>query len=85
MKFYLFNRELPLPEANSKPTEVADTLVREYEERAGERLTVSTLEAAMEYDPGKEKFLALDAESRTYYAEEWVRDELDNQYYFHQT
>lgn len=78
MQVYPFNRPSYLKELNSSPTEISDTLVREWEEVKGnDNMLVTTLERLIEVYDDKYEFPYLSDEERTKKAEFLLSNEID--------
>lgn len=78
MQVYLFNKSVPVEESNKHPTEISDTLVREWEEVKGnDDMFVDTLERLIEVHDDKYEFPYLPAEDRTRRAEFLFSEEID--------
>ena len=78
MTVYPFNRPSYLRELNSVPTEISDTLVREWEEVKGkDDFLATTLERLVEVHDDKYEFNYLTAEERTRRVEFLLSREID--------
>ncbi len=79
MQVYPFNKPSYLKELNSSPTEISDTLVREWEEvKSADDTLVTALERLIEVHDDKYEFPYLSAEERTKKAEFLLSEEIDN-------
>ena len=78
MQVYPFNKPSYLKELNSVPTEISDTLVREWEEvKSTDDMLVTTLERLIEVHDDKYEFPYLSAEERNKRAEFLLSEEID--------
>lgn len=78
MQVYPFNKPSYLKELNSVPTEISDTLVRDWEEvKDNDDMLVTTLERLIEVHDDNYEFNYLSAEERTKRAEYLLSNEID--------